>query len=333
MKKLLTSAFIIATIALGAQNQKMKKACIKIDMEENGKVTKIDTCVTAATDAELQEKLNALGFGNPPTPPVPPVPPLPPGAEISIEIDSLPGDGYEYTYTKVISIDDEEGGKEGKKSGESSKGVPSAKKKKVVSKSNKHGDAHVIVMDGEGNVITTDSEGKDGDAKVVVKHLEPGEKMDEEMEKIMKEHGIDKEKGEARQVIIKNHKSKNGKENKEVKVYVFSKMEVKKLSEAEKKKLPAEASKALAGGKTFENLNVSPNPTEDTCTISYKANSKEPLQIKAYNAEGKTVLTETETGTGDQVNKTLSLKGLGQGTYFVHLTQGKQSEVRKVIVK
>jgi len=326
MKNILTSSLIIATIAMGAQ-EKMKKACIKIDMEENGKVTKIDTCVTAATEAELQEKLNALGFGNPPTPPVPPVPPLPPGVpEISIEIDSLPGEGYEYTYTKVIEIDDEDEGKEGKKSGEK-------KKMKVISKSAKNGDAHVIVMDGEGNVITTDSQGKDGDAKVVIKHLKPGDKMDEEMEKILKEHGMENGKGEGKQIIIKNHENKQGKESKEVKVYVFSKMEVKKLSEAEKKKLPAAASKTLANGKTFDNLSVAPNPTEDACSISYRSASKESLQIRVYNSEGKTVLTETETNASDQVNKTLSLKGLGQGVYFVHLTQGKQSEVRKVIVK
>lgn len=363
MKKILTSAFIIATIALGAQT-KTKKACIKIDMEENGKVTKIDTCFTAATDEELQAKIESLNIGGvkiapiPPTPPTPPsgptppTPPTPPNApEISIIIDSV-GGGKTVTCTKVIMIDDGEEGTS-KKSG-------TKKKMKVVSNSSGE-DAEVIVMDGDGKVITHTKSGNassekteahvivmDGDGKVisseggkegkvVIKHLKPGEKMDPEIEKLMKEHGFDynytTEDGGAQKIVIKNHENKNGKESKEVKVFVFSKMEVKTLSEAEKKQLPADASKALKNGKTFENLNVAPNPTEDACTVTYKSVSKEPLQIKIYNSEGKTVMSETESNVSDSVSKELSLKGLGQGVYFVHLTQGKQSEVRKVIVK
>ncbi len=360
MKKILTSAFIIATIALGAQNQKMKKACIKIEKEENGKVTKIDTCVTAATEAELQEKLNAIGFGEdlppipptPPTVPTPPTPPTPPNApEIEIVIDSA-GGGKNFTCTKMIFIDDEEDGK-------SSKKVGTRKKMKVSASTGKDGEtevivmdengkvithnktkggtapeANVIVMDGDGKVITSEG-GKEGN--VVIKHLKPGEKMDPEIEKLMKENGFDYNyttgDGGAQKIVIKNHENKNGKESKEVKVFVFSHMEVKELSDAEKKQLPADASKAIKNGKTFEGLTVAPNPTEDACKITYKSVSKEPLQIKVYNAEGKTVMTETENSVTDSVSKELSLKGLGQGVYFVHLTQGKQSEVRKVIVK
>lgn len=338
MKTLLTSALIIATIAMGAQDKKMKKACIKMESEENGKVIKIDTCVTAATSEELQEKLNALGFGGsndlpalpplPPVPGVPPVPPLPPDMpEINIQVDSVAGDGYSYTYTKVITIDDGEDGSGSKKSG-------SKKKMKVVSSCGKEGNAQVFIMDDDGNVITTDESGSGkGNAKVIVKTLKPGEKLDPETEKMLKEHGIEKMDGQGRQIIIKNEDNKNGKKSKEVKVFVFSKMEVKKISDAERKQLPADASKAIQNAKSFDNLSVAPNPTEDACTIAYKSVSKEPLQIKVYNTEGKTVLTETDNNVDGQVNKTLSLKNLGQGIYFVHLTQGKQSEVRKVIVK
>jgi hypothetical protein len=338
MKTLLTSALIIATISLGAQEKKMKKACIQMESEENGKVTKIDTCVTAATDEELQEKLNALGFGGggdippvPPVPPIPPLPPLPPDLpSINIEIDSVPGsNGYSYTYTKVITIDD---GEE-----ESSSGKRHSKKKtmKVRSNTGSESNAQVFIMDDDGNVITTDGKAGpgNGNAKVIVKTLKPGEKLDPETEKILKEHGIEKMNGNSQQIIIKNSESKDGKKSNEVKVFVFSKMEVKKLSDAEKKQLPPDASKAIQNAKSFDNLSVAPNPTEDACTITYKSVSKEPLQIKVYDTQGKTVLTETDSDVGEQVNKTLSLKNLGQGVYFVHLTQGKQSEVRKVIVK
>jgi hypothetical protein len=78
---------------------------------------------------------------------------------------------------------------------------------------------------------------------------------------------------------------------------------------------------------------MAPNPTDDACTFSYKTNSKEPLQINVYDANGKTVYNEIDKNVSEQINKTVSLKEFGKGIYFVHLTQGKSSEVRKVIVK
>ncbi len=328
MKTLITSAFIIATIALGAQNTKQKKACIKMESDENGKVVKIDTCVYADTDEELQQKINALGLGAglPPLPALPPAPPDAPGApEIVIVTDSLPGGGKEITCTKVIVIDD------GEDEGTGSKKAGKGKQVKIISNGTPgNGTEEVIVMDEKGNVITSD---KHPQGKMRVQHLKPGEKMDPEVEKMLKEHGMEGDNTTGKRIVIKNQENKNGKESSEVKVYVFSKVEVKKLSDEDKKQLPVNASKAIQNAKPFENLNVAPNPTEDACTISYKSASKEPLQIKVYDMEGKTVLAENDTNASDQVNKTISLKGLGSGVYFVHITQGKQSEVRKVIVK
>ncbi|HWY37121.1 MAG TPA: T9SS type A sorting domain-containing protein [Bacteroidia bacterium] len=317
MKKVFTTAFIIATIALGAQT-KMKKACIKMEKDEGGKVTKIDTCVTAATDEELQKKINALGLGGleelPEIGEIPPVPPVPP----------MPGEGKEVTSTKVIVIDDGEDSTNGRKE------AGTRKKVKVVSSANaSDGEAEVIVMDGEGNVIRS-GKGKDN---VVIKKMKPGEKMDPEIEKIMKEHGVDMKDGEAHKIIIRNNENKNGKESKEMKVYVFNKVSVKSLSADDKKQLPSEASKMIEQSSPFNNLSVAPNPTEDACSITYRSNSKEPLQINVYDANGKTVYAETDKNVSEQMSKNLSLKELGKGIYFVHLTQGKQSEVRKIIVK
>jgi hypothetical protein len=310
-------AFAMLALGVNAQNTKTKKACIKIVKEDNGVVTKIDTCVTAATDAELQQKLNSLGIADmpelPPLPEVPavsgvpPVPPLPPEAE-----------GQEMTVTKTIIIDDGEDDESG-----------SRKRVKVVSSNGK--DDQVIVMDENGKVISSDA--NETSANVVVKHLKKGEKMDPEMEKILKENNIDiKSDGEGKQVIIKNSTGKGGKENKDIKVYIFKKVEVQTLTDADKKQLPANAAKSIAKSNLFNNLNVAPNPTDDACNISYTSNSKEPLQIKVYDVNGKTVYTETDANVNEQMNKTLSLKNLGEGTYFVHLTQGKQSEIRKMVV-
>lgn len=320
MKKILTGAFIIATIAMSAQNGKMKKACIKIDSNDNGKIKKIDTCVTAATDEELQQKINALGLGEmaglPSLPPAPPTPPGAPGIpQISIQMDSLPGGGKEVMVTKMIVIDDGENDGNAKKASTQTKIISSASGQ----------NAEVIVMDGEGNITHT-SAGPDGTCEV--KKLKPGEKLDPEVEKMLKENGPEEVSGN--RIVIKN---KDGKENNTVKVFVFSKTEVKNLSESDKKQLPADAARAIEKSMPFDELRIAPNPTEDACTISYRPKSKEPLQIKVYNGNGKTVYAETDSEIKEQISKAISLRDLGKGTYFVHLTQGKQSEVRKVIVK
>jgi len=318
-------AFAMLALGVNAQNTKMKKACIKMVKEDNGKVTKIDTCVTAATDAELQQKLKALGMDDLPelpplpevppapsvsgVPPIPPVPPLPP-----VENEGA----QEVTVTKTIIIDDGNDDEKG-----------SRKKVKVISSDGK--DDQVIVMDENGKVISSDANGTS--ANVVVKHLKKGEKMDPEMEKILKENNIDiKNDSEGKQVIIKDSKGKGGKTNKDIKVYIFKKVEVQTLTDADKKQLPPDVSKSIAKANLFDNLNMAPNPTDDACNISYISNSKEPLQIKVYDVNGKTVYTETDANINEQVNKTLSLKNLGEGTYFVHLSQGKQSEIRKMVV-
>jgi hypothetical protein len=309
-------ALALLTLGLNAQNTTLKKACIKIDKNDNGQVTKIDTCVTAATDAELHTKLKALGLDDlpglpalpeiPETPsvpgiaPVPPVPPVPP-----IE-------GQELSVTKTIIIDD---GND-----------DSRQKVKVVSNGD---DDQVIVMDENGKI--TSCEAGRASANVVVKHLKNGERPDVETEKILKDNHIVMENGgEGKQVIIKNSKGKDGKD---IKVYIFKNVEIQKLSETDKKQLPADASQQIEKAKPFNGLNVAPNPTDDACQLSYVSNSKEPLQIKVYDMNGKTVYTETDKNATEQVSKTLYLGALGAGTYFIHCGQGKQSEIRKILVQ
>jgi hypothetical protein len=322
-------AFVLAVLALGmnAQTTRLKKACVKVVKEDNGVVTKMDTCVTGATDAELNQKLKTLGLADvpelpelpetppapatsvPPVPPVPPLPPLPPEAD---------EDGKTVTITKTIIVDNGNDDNSG-----------SRNKVKVISMDGK--DDQVIVTDEYGNIISSDATGTS--ANVVVKRLKKGEHIDAETEKILKDNNITITNGaEGKQVIISSSKTKDGKQNKRIKVYIFKNVEVNTLTAADKKQLPADASNSIAKASPFTNLVVAPNPTDDACTITYQPTSKEPLQIKVYDVNGKTVYTEIEKNVSEQVNKTLSLKSLGDGAYFIHLSQGKQSEIRKIIV-
>lgn len=307
-------ALAILTLGMNAQSGKLKKACIKMEKDENGVLTKIDTCVTAATDAELKQKLAALNLGEmpdfPEVPTVPGVPPFPPEKN---------EDNQSITVSKTIIIDD----------GEDDNNKDSRRKVKVVS-SNGDND-QVIVMDEAGKIISSSANGTS--AYVVVKNLKKGEKLDPETEKILKQNNISiNDGGEGKQIVIYNAKTKGGKESKDVNVYIYKKVDVQNLSDADKKQLPSGLSESLNKAVPFTHLSIAPNPTDDACSITYQSTAKEPLQIKVYDTNGRTVYTETDKNTNEQINKTISLKSLGEGTYFVHLIQGKQSEVRKIIV-
>ncbi|HWY99072.1 MAG TPA: T9SS type A sorting domain-containing protein [Bacteroidia bacterium] len=195
--------------------------------------------------------------------------------------------------SEVIVIDGD--GDDGEYSYSSSGGGKS--KVKVVT--GKSGEASAVIEGDDGNVIVTSS-GDDGDAKVIVK-----------------KNGTD--------VVVESNS--NGKNSY---TYVYKKVIIKNASEDDMKRLPAEAN---TSGAPFTDLKMSPNPTEGTVAISYKSTGTEPLQIDVYDMNGKKVHTETMSDVSGQVTKSVSLNSYGPGVYFVHLTQGKQSETRKIVVK
>lgn len=175
-----------------------------------------------------------------------------------------------------------------------------------------HGDHLIIRMDENGNVIH-----EHGDAKVIIKKLDGDTKeLEMEIEKLMKdaETGIHAEQGT----------------RKEIRVFVARKVEINTLSEEDKKHMPEGVRSRK--GKSFESLNISPNPAKDVVNINYKNNSSDALKLKLYDAAGQLILEEEITSPDKEMNKRLDLSPLQKGIYFLHLEQGKKSEVKKIIV-
>ncbi len=88
-----------------------------------------------------------------------------------------------------------------------------------------------------------------------------------------------------------------------------------------------------ANSRPFSELKVYPNPAEATLNILYKQVGSAPMVITIYDANGKSVYTETVNDKDERVSKSISLSSLGAGIYFVQLAQGNQTEVKKVVVK
>jgi hypothetical protein len=281
------------TLGTYAQTNKDNKTCIKINIVENGKVTKIDTCFQNLDTKDIQQALKNMG--------VPDMDELNKDmGDVNVIIDTAEGkDGK--TEKVIVSAGDGKGGKA---------------EVKVIS--DKNGESTVSV-NGDGNdegenesysySMSDDDKGKE---KVIVKSSK---------------------NGSCTIIVNEDDNSTTPKDAKKVKVYVFKKMEIKDVTSDDKKNLPKGVANSMNGAQPFDNLVMAPNPTDGNIHITYKSGSDEPLEIKVYDTQGKTVYSETSTNIGDSIDKTISLGNVGKGIYFVQLVQGKQMEVRKVVVK
>src|ERR1700740_3332575 len=138
MKTIITTALGLSMLTALTQNNAQMKACITMEKDDNGKSTKLDTCVYASTHDELEKKLKALGAEGMAGMS---------GVSINFDMDSL--NGNETTMTKVIVIDD----------GEEDDNTGSKKSKRQIKVSSGGGNnkSQVIVMDEGGkNISMTD---------------------------------------------------------------------------------------------------------------------------------------------------------------------------------
>lgn len=297
LKLQLMAALLSPALSLSAQTDTTKKACVKIDIVENGKETKIDTCFAIpGLDSlqnvfdnmhfdEITKELSALGkeVGG-----------------INIQVDSSEGpDGKQEQV--IINEKDSNGQKE---------------IVKIVSNKNSSGSSVVITSSGEN--------GKDDDASASAYSYNSsgGNKMI-----------IKSSKNGACTIIINEDENdaKDGKKTKKVKVTVFKKIEIKNVTPADKKNLPAGVDDTQ--GKAFKDLVISPNPTDGDIRIKYKATADGPLNVKVYDANGRNVYNTVTTVSGENADATISLGGLSRGIYFIQLSQGDQRDVRKIVIK
>ncbi|MCE3295961.1 MAG: hypothetical protein K0R65_1675 [Crocinitomicaceae bacterium] len=175
-------------------------------------------------------------------------------------------------------------------------------------------DHMIIRMDENGKIIH-----HEGEPHIIIRQLEgDGEQLEMEIHELMKNAEMDLKNGEPGT-------------KKEIRVLMISRtVEINSLTSEDKKSLPE--SIRTRKGKSFESLNISPNPAKDVVNISYKSNSPEPLKLRLYDAAGQLILEEESISPDKEMNKRLDLSPLQKGIYFLHLEQGKKTEVKKIVV-
>ena len=83
---------------------------------------------------------------------------------------------------------------------------------------------------------------------------------------------------------------------------------------------------------SLDQLVMAPNPATDQVTFTWGgAALGEPIQLAFYNTAGQLVGTLQERATSSSFS--LDLSHLTPGIYFVHLSNGSETTVRKLVVR
>lgn len=176
-------------------------------------------------------------------------------------------------------------------------------------------------------VIRDDGHGAD---TMIIK--ECGKK--EDLEKELKEMGIELKEGEGRQVILVRDEnitvgSEPGHEKK-IKVIV-KKIELQDPSESERKT----QGKNLSGDNKLnvEQLNFYPNPNNGKFNLSFNLKEKGTTTVSIFNTEGKKVYNEVLNDFSGDYSKAIDLSGSPTGVYFLNVQQGKNNLVKKIVIE
>ncbi|MGE0567788.1 MAG: T9SS type A sorting domain-containing protein [Bacteroidia bacterium] len=158
------------------------------------------------------------------------------------------------------------------------------------------------------------------------------ESIQAEVDKVMKEMGIEEGKGEKKVIIIKSDvSSENGESKKEVIKIITHKVNI---TDANAK----EAKKAGITGLSNTNLEIDqlsfyPNPNNGKFQLKFNLKKQGDLNVNVVDVNGKEVYKETIKQFKGDYNKTIDLGEEAKGIYFVKVQQDQQAQVKKIIVE
>lgn len=192
-------------------------------------------------------------------------------------------------------------------------------------------------MDGDQHVIvkTIDINGSSNDSNVVIRVIDGN---DHEMDKIMKEHGIDIKDGkEEKRVIVINDDQlqkddgKKGDHKLEVRVIIKS-CNIEDLNKDDKKQLKANGRLSNDNLK-IEELNYYPNPNNGHFNLGFTLPKQGDTQIMIFNMEGKNVYEENLPNFSGTYKNEIDISKNPSGVYFIKVTQNGHSMFKKMILE
>ena len=305
--KLFTCAFLLAALAITAQNndtKEKKEATVRIKKVENiNGVEKVTDTTYTVSDPDIIISGDHI-------------------QHIKIK-DSPDESGYEY---KTVIIDDKDGKGEPQievRTGDPKRDAEIEKQLREAHKSAKGGKMHkVIVMDENGK--ETKSEVK----------VFSGEGQDAEIEKALKEAGVDSNtKGVKKMIIVDEDTApdKDGKNQKTTTKIVIIKMDITDVSADDKKRLSSQIGNA-DNKLEMDNMKMYPNPNDGKFNLNFNLKNKADAEVTVYDMQGKQVYSEKLPNFSGDYNKAIDISSNTKGVYFVKIQQGKHSQVKKIVM-
>ncbi len=83
----------------------------------------------------------------------------------------------------------------------------------------------------------------------------------------------------------------------------------------------------------IENLDFYPNPNTGQFKLSFNLENKSNTDIKIYDMGGRVVYSEKLKGFSGSYEKLIDISGNANGTYFLHVSQGKAAMVKKIVLQ
>jgi len=170
--------------------------------------------------------------------------------------------------------------------------------------------------------------GKEGD-EANVKIIRKGDMNDEEINKALKEAGVDPNAAGAKKMVIVNEDGKEGKH--ETKIVIIKRAKITEADEADLKKINQDASKT-DGKLAVDNMSFYPNPNNGKFNLAFNLAEKGDAEITVLNIEGKKVYSEKLPDFTGAYDKEIDISKNPKGVYFVKIEQGRHAQVKKVVL-
>jgi len=182
-------------------------------------------------------------------------------------------------------------------------------------------------------IINKEIEGEEGDGKAEKVIIQSGDMNDPELKKMMEENNVKMTTEDGQTKVIVDGKEVTSADSKDhkhkiVKV-VIKKIELTEPNSAEYKKAGIQEPKEKL---EVQNMNASPNPSNGKFRVSFSSPDKANVNLTVRNIEGKEVYNELISNFNGNYDKEIDLNTSNKGIYFVTLTQGKKSTMKKLIV-
>jgi hypothetical protein len=161
--------------------------------------------------------------------------------------------------------------------------------------------------------------------------------IDIEVKNALKEAGIDEATVKGERIILIKADASAGSETEGSKQVIVTKTLVKRvdIKDADEKELKRLGQNS---GQKDQKLNLThmnfyPNPNTGKFNLSFQLPEKGDTEVSILNTEGKVVYKENLPAFSGKYDQEIDISKQAKGIYFVKVEQGKNSQVKKIVLE